>query len=320
MRILFLGAGATGGYYGGRLAAAGEDVTFLVRPKRAAELVERGLVIESPRGSLSIPVKTVTADTLSGVYDVIVLSCKAYDLDSAIDAVRPAVGPDTLILPLLNGLRHLDVLDAEFGAGRVLGGTCHISVTLGPSGEIRHFSAYDILTQGPRFPEQEKRCTEIYRALRRARVHTRLASNVIRAMWEKWVLLATLAGMTCLKRASIGEIVRMPGGRAMIVGMVDECCRIASAAGYPPRLYVRFVTRWVLTQRNSQLSSSMRRDLEAGRRIEADHIIGDLKRRADALGVHVPLLSSVYVYLQAYQQLPAGGQRHPSEANRQVDK
>lgn len=316
MRILFLGAGATGGYYGGRLAAAGEDVTFLVRPKRAAALAAGGLVIESPRGNLKIPVKTVTRDAISGAYDVIVLSCKAYDLDDAIDAIRPAVGPDTLILPLLNGLRHLDVLDREFGAGHVLGGTCHISVTLGPAGEVRHFSAYDMLTQGPRSERQRSRCKEIHRALRHAGIRGRYSRNIIRAMWEKWVLLATLAGATSTKRASIGEIVAAPGGREMIVGMLDECCRVAAAAGYPPRLIVRLLSRRVLTGRNSKLSASMRRDLEAGRRIEADHIIGDLKARADALGIPVPLLSSAHAVLQAYRPAPEGGAGGPAGASR----
>ena len=128
MRILVVGAGAIGGYFGGRLLQAGRDVTFLVRPKRAAELARDGLVIKSPNGDATLknpPV--VQADKLNEKFDVVLLSCKAFDLDDAIKSFAPAVGPQTAIIPLLNGMRHLDVLDENFGKGRVLGGLCGIA-------------------------------------------------------------------------------------------------------------------------------------------------------------------------------------------------
>ncbi len=117
MRILILGAGATGGYFGGRLAKAGVDVTFLVRPRRREQLIRDGLKIESPTGDVATPVTAVTRDEIAGAFDVIILSAKAYDLTTAIEAIRPAVGEATLVLPLLNGLRHLDDLDAVFESG-----------------------------------------------------------------------------------------------------------------------------------------------------------------------------------------------------------
>ncbi|MEQ1651194.1 MAG: 2-dehydropantoate 2-reductase [Hyphomicrobium sp.] len=301
MRILFLGAGATGGYFGGCLAKAGRPVTFLVRTQRAAVLARDGLVVESPKGNFTTPVTTVVQDQITAPYDAVVVSCKAYDLATAIAAIAPAVGPETLILPLLNGMSHLEALDTAFSKERVLGGTCHISVTLTPDGIIRHMSPFDALTLGPRVSSQDKRCKNLHSELALGGFETRYSDAVIEAMWEKWVLLATLAGMTCLMRANIGEIVAASGGAAQISAMLDECCAVASAAGHAPRDAAMRSTRTVLTDPASSMSASMRRDLERGSRIEAEHIIGDLVTRGAALGVATPLLAAAWTHVQAYQ-------------------
>ena len=137
MRILVVGAGAIGGYFGGRLLQAGNDVTFLVRPKRASELASAGLVIKSPGGDVTLKnPPTVQADKLAETFDVVLLSCKAFDLEDAIKSFAPAVGPQTAIIPLLNGMLHLNVLDQKFGADRVLGGLCAIAVTLNEAREV----------------------------------------------------------------------------------------------------------------------------------------------------------------------------------------
>src|SRR3954469_6835735 len=151
MRILVVGAGAIGGYFGGRLLQAGADVTFLVRPKRAAELAEAGLVLKSPLGDVTLKnPPTVQADELTEKFDVVLLSCKAFDLDDAIKSLAPAVGRNTAIVPLLNGMKHLDVLDAKFGRERVLGGLCAIAVTLNERREVVHLQPLQSLTFGER--------------------------------------------------------------------------------------------------------------------------------------------------------------------------
>jgi 2-dehydropantoate 2-reductase len=151
MRILVVGAGAIGGYFGGRMLQAGADVTFLVRQKRAAELAAAGLVIKSPLGDVTLKdPPTVQADKFAEQFDVILLSCKAFDLDDAIRSFAPAVGPNTAIIPLLNGMRHLDTLDAKFGRGRVLGGLCAIAVTLNQKREVVHLQPLQSLTFGER--------------------------------------------------------------------------------------------------------------------------------------------------------------------------
>ncbi|WP_375462557.1 2-dehydropantoate 2-reductase [uncultured Methylobacterium sp.] len=307
MRVLVVGAGATGGYYGARLAEAGRDVTFLVRPRRAEMLAETGLVLESPLGDLHLASPaTVTADTLAaaGAFDLVLLSCKAYDLGGALDDLAPAASAGTAILPILNGMAHLDALDARFGAGRVLGGSCAIAATRGPAGEIRHMSAFSTLTFGERDGTPSERCAAIAALMRDARFQARHSDKIVLEMWEKWVLLATLAGATTLMRGTIGDIVGAPGGRAFITGLHGECLAIAAASGFAPREAVAAQARATLTAEGSALTASMMRDLEGGGRIEADHIVGDLIARGQAAAPDTPRphLDRVFTALKAYER------------------
>ena len=301
MKILVLGAGATGGYFGGRLAASGADVTFLVRPARAEKLAVHGLSVESPFGSLKTPVKTVTRETLSGSYDAVILSCKSYDLESSIKAIRPAIGTTTQVLPLLNGIKHLDDLDAAFGSDHVLGGLCHLSVTLSPEGVVQHLNELHLLTYGPRLPEQSELCRKLLAILETSGFATKLSENVILDMWGKWVLLASLAGMTCLMRANVGEIVATRDGRAQMLVMIDECAAIAAANGFAlPESQLQTI-QTLLTDPTSQVVASMRRDMQRGAQIEGDHIIGDMLARGEIKDVSAPLLRIAYANVQAYQ-------------------
>lgn len=305
MRVLVVGAGATGGYFGARLAQAGRDVTFLVRPARAQILAAKGLRVKSPHGDFSIPApQTVTAADLAaargGAFDLVLLSCKAYDIDSALADVAPVIGPETAVLPVLNGLRHLDALDARFGAGRVLGGSCAIAGTLGPDGEIRQMNALHTLTYGERDGSRSGRIEAIDVAMREAGFDARLSETMLLEMWEKWTFLATLAGSTCLMRATIGDIVAAPGGRDLIEALLEECRTIAQAAGHAPRPKFMERTRATLTTEGSAFTASMLRDIENGARIEADHIVGDLIARSSDAGAH-PVLDRVYTHLKAYE-------------------
>jgi 2-dehydropantoate 2-reductase len=308
MKILILGAGATGGYFGGRLAASGADVTFLVRPKRAAQLAANGLVIESPFGNLKTPVRAVTAELLSGRHDIVILSCKAYDLENSIEAVRPAVGPETLVLPILNGLRHLETLDAAFGPDSVLGGSCHLSVSLADDGAIRHLNQLHLLTYGPRLPSQTAACEAHYPILAGAGFDVKLSTNVVQSMWDKWVLLASLAALTCLFRASIGEISSAQGGRDLMLGAIDECRNVAKTAGFEPSEEHLALIRTLLTDKASPVVASMLRDMQRGGPIESDHIVGDMLGRGKAAGLEMPVLRAAYANLQCYQnRLTASG-------------
>ncbi|HYM04301.1 MAG TPA: 2-dehydropantoate 2-reductase [Stellaceae bacterium] len=301
MRILVLGAGAIGGYYGGRLVEGGADVTFLVRQRRAGQLAERGLVVRSPLGDIERKVKTVFAEDIREPFDLVLLSCKAYDLDNAIDAVAPALGPQGAVLPLLNGMNHMAALSGRLGAARVLGGACYIGATLDPSGEVRHVGGMESLTYGEVSGERSARCDAIARIFAATKINAVLNDNIIQAMWEKFVTLASLATATTLMRGNVGEIMAAPSGEWLMLEALGECERVAAAEGHAPAREAVERTRKMLTQRGSAFTASMMRDLVAGGPTEGDHIIGDLVRRADRRGIAVYLLRVALCNLQVHE-------------------
>lgn len=303
MRILVVGAGAIGGYFGGRLLAAGRDVTFLVRQRRAAELASAGLVIKSPAGDVALKnPPTVQADQLTEKFDVVLLSCKAFDLADAIKSFAPAVGPNTAIIPLLNGMLHLNVLDERFGAERVLGGLCAIAVTLNEAREVVHLMPMQSLAFGERDGKMSDRVRAIAEIFASGNFGSAASEHIMQDMWEKWVFLASLAASTSLMRTSVGNILAAPGGKDFLLGMLDECSAIASAEGFAPAGPYFQRTRGNLTAEGSPMTASMFRDIKAGLPVEADHVIGDLVARADAAKIPVPKLRIAYTHLKAYEK------------------
>lgn len=298
MRILILGAGAIGGYYGARLIEAGADVSFLVRPARAALLDERGLCVFGTRGDFARSVRAITE--VDAAYDLVLLSCKAYDLDSALASIRPAVGATTRVLPLLNGLRHLDVLDAAFGSERVLGGLCHISVTLETDGAIRQFGALERLTFGSREADAVVPA-EIVDALCSIGPQVAWSDGVFGAMWDKFAFIATLAGATCLLRGAVGEIVATAEGAVLMRRLHGECAEVAARGGHPLDADAVENALAILTTPGLPLKSSMLRDLERGARTECEHILGDLRARALACGLDTPLLAAALAHVRVYE-------------------
>jgi 2-dehydropantoate 2-reductase len=302
MRILVVGAGAIGGYFGGRLLQAGRDVTFLVRPKRAAELAAAGLVIKSPNGDVTLKdPPAVQADKLAEKFDVVLLSCKAFDLDDAIQSFAPAVGPQTSIIPLLNGMLHLDVLDRKFGQERVLGGLCAIAATLNDQREVVQLQPMQSLTFGERDGKMSDRVRAIAEVFADGKIGSVASEHIVQDMWEKWVFLASLAASTSLMRTSVGNILAAPGGKDFILGMLDECSAVAAAEAFAPRAPFLERARGMLTTEGSPMTASMFRDIKAGAKVEADHVIGDLIARGDAAKVPVPRLRTAYTHLKAYE-------------------
>lgn len=302
MRILVVGAGAIGGYFGGRLLQSGADVTFLVRPRRAEELARDGLVINSPHGDVTLrEPPTLLAQDLKQPFNIVLLTCKAFDLDDAIASFAPAVGPRTAIMPMLNGMRHLDVLDARFGSARVLGGQCSIAATLNPQRQVVQLAPLQVLGFGERDGTLSARVREADAIFRRGNFGGKASETIVQDMWEKWTLLAGLASATCLMRGPIGKILEAPGGRDYILGVRDEISAIAAAAGHEPRApFLEFIMK-MLTAEGSTFTASMFRDIVAGLPIEADHIIGDLIARADAARIDVPRLRVAYTHLKTYE-------------------
>jgi 2-dehydropantoate 2-reductase len=301
MRIMVLGAGAVGGYFGGRLAAAGEDVTFLVRENRARQLAD-GLRIESPHGNATVPVRTITAGEETPRPDIIMVACKSYGLADAMETIAPHIRLETVILPVLNGLNHVPLLASRFSEAIVWGGVASIPATLAPDGTVRHLGDFHGLTVGPREDDGTIVLAERFvEAGIRAGFDARLSRRILQELWDKWVMLAPLAAGTCLFRAPVGRIVDTDYGERAMLDLLEESTRIAEAEGHRPSEERVASARKMLTGRGSELAASMLRDVQAGRPTEADHIIGDLIRRGAAHGLETPMLGVAWTNLQAYE-------------------
>jgi len=307
LKILVLGAGGIGGYFGGRLAEAGSDVTFLVREGRREQLARDGLVVESPHGNLRMPVKTALAAGVEPGYDIVLFTCKAYDLDSAMDAVAPAMKGEAALVPLLNGLAHFERLDARFGRGHVMGGTAHINAILRKDGTVVNADALHRIIFGERDKAETPRAKALAAELAKSKTDWKLSADIEQDLWEKIVFLCALAATTCLFRGNVREIMAAPGGREAMERALAANREIATREGHAPRDAHIENARQRLTDPAGEWSASMMRDMEAGNRVEADHIVGWMLERARKHGIDDAVLSMAYTHLKAYEVRRAAG-------------
>jgi 2-dehydropantoate 2-reductase len=342
MRILVVGAGAVGGFFGAKLAQAGRDVTFLVREQRAESLRADGLRVRPLKGDeFAIAARTVTAQQLAGsvgggdaggggaggggdasggdsreeasatvegglprndAFDLVLLSVKSYALEQSLEDVAPAIGPGTVILPLLNGMRHIDMLRERFGAQHVIGGLCLVATQLDDDGAIRQVGPSGVISYGEFDGTVSERMLEIDAALAEAGFSTTLSRTIEHDMWEKWMMLAAGGALTTLLRAPVGPIIAAPGGTAAATAIVDETFAVATAAGFAPREEARGRIVKTLTEPGSRFTTSMYRDLSQGRDVEADQVVGDLARRGRESAVDVTWLELAYTSLFVYRE------------------
>jgi 2-dehydropantoate 2-reductase len=302
VKILVLGAGAVGGYFGARLHQAGADVTFLLREPRATKIRQEGLVIKSPKGDAVLPVKVVTKGGEGGPYDVVILACKAYDLDSAMEAIAPAAGADTTIVPMLNGHAQFAILDKRFGAEKVAGGLARIGGMLGPNGEVLHTSPFAGVSFGERSGEPARAALVDLDALcKKAGTEGGLNCEINQDLWDKWIMLTSLAAMCCTLRGTTGDILSADDGTDLMLETVAECHKVAQAEGFDPGEKGIENLKGYLTKRGSAFAASMLGDLEKGGPIEGRHVIGDMLGRARKHGIAAPNLRMAYAAVQAYE-------------------
>ncbi|MEW2495232.1 ketopantoate reductase family protein [Streptomyces nodosus] len=302
VRTLFVGAGAVGGFFGGELTRAGKDVTFLVRPGRAAVLARHGLRIRYADGRTeTVRPRLVTSAEIDGPFDVVVIAVKAYALEAALRDLAPAVGPDTVVVPFLNGMKHLDQLASTFEPRNVYGGVCVVSTRLGQDGEIVQLNGMQELKYGPVRNPSDARSAMVEAALSGGSFTSSLSRTILQEMWDKWVLLAAMGVITCLMRGSVGQVSSSPGGTDFAHRVVTEVTAIATAAGFAPSEAYEAFIRGVVTDPSSDLTSSMFRDLSDGAPIEVDHIVGDLLARSAELHVEAPLLALAHTHLTVYE-------------------
>jgi 2-dehydropantoate 2-reductase len=304
LRILVLGAGGVGGYFGARLTEGGVDTTFLVRPARRDRLLAGGIDIRSDFfDDAHVPsVKAVTADALDGPYDVILVTCKAYQLDVAMDAIAPAVGPDTAILPVLNGMKQIDMLGARFGAEKVLGGTTYIGARLdAETGDIVHFGDFHRIAFGEMAGGRSARVDALAALNDQVKFDLDPVEDISQVMWDKFAMLCAMAGANTLTRGTVGEILDTPTGEAFLMANLAECRDVAAALGHPVSQKTLDMYQRMFTTQGSKFAASMLRDVLAGRPTEGDHIIGDMVDRAAAIGHATPILLAARAGLAVYE-------------------
>lgn len=298
MKILVVGAGAVGGYFGGRLLEKGEDVTFLVREKRKKELEEYGLIIESVNGNFKGQPKAILKDEKNDHYDCIILSTKAYHLQAAIEDIRPFVEEGTVILPLLNGISHLDLLIQEFGEDHVIGGLCFIETTLGEKGKIIQTSPAHQLVFGERDGKETERILRLRDAFANTKADFVYSENIVEAMWEKYLFISLLSGATTLTRSPIGPIRDTEEGYMALHQILNEAYEVMKDMGAPLNENHRQAQLNKIQNLNASMKSSMQRDMEKGLPTEADHFFLYLLNHARKQKISTPYLQFIYANLK----------------------
>ncbi len=301
MRILMVGAGATGGYFGGRLAQAGRDITFLVRGNRMRQLQGDGLRIVSPVGDVTLRPGLSTSGELAHQppYDVVIVSTKAYSLEAAMNDFAAAVGPDTIVLPVLNGMKHLDILSDHFGKQHVMGGSVRIVAEIDADGRVLQMTELNELNFGELDGTHSERAERLLTDLSVAGIKATLSSDILATLWQKWWIVASIGALCVTGRGTVGEIAAVPYGAEMARAIAGETIGIAAANGYPSdtRMVESHIRR--ITEQGSSLTSSLYRDMLNGNPVEADHKLGDLLARAN--GMAAPLLKAAYMQLKVYE-------------------
>lgn len=301
MKTLIVGAGATGGYFGTRLAQAGRDVTFLVHQHRFDQL-RNGLRVYGPGYDETVPVRTVTARQLDGPYDLVLLMVKAWSLESALRDMAPAVGPDTTVLPLLNGLAHLETLNERYGRDAVLGGIVRVVCTVTPDGAVFQMKPHASMTFGAQDGKPTERIARIGREMAAPGFRMSIAEDIMASMWHKWSFIAAGGIITCLMRGTIGDIIAAPGGKEFVLDVIEETERVAEAAGYTVTPAAHAASLEMFTEEGSVFTSSLYRDVLAGTSHEGEHLLGQFAAVADRAGVKVPLARLALTQLRVHDQ------------------
>jgi 2-dehydropantoate 2-reductase len=301
MRILVMGSGGVGGYFGGRLAQAGNDVTFVARGAHGAALRERGLRLKSSAGDLHLPQVKVTQDPAdAGLVDLVLFSVKLWDTESAALALRPVLKADTAVISFQNGVVKDDLLARALGAAHVVGGVAYIAATIGEPGLIVHNGAMARLVFGELDGRSSERLTRFAQACAAAGITHELTPRIALALWEKFVFLSSLAAATSLARQPIGPIRYQPRARSFLHDLIDEAVQVGRAEGVPlPPEYAESRLAFADTL-PATMTSSMHHDLQRGNRLELPWLSGDVVERGRRLGVATPCHRAVVDMLSLY--------------------
>ncbi|WP_019155829.1 ketopantoate reductase family protein [Robertmurraya massiliosenegalensis] len=306
MKILVVGAGAVGGYFGGRLVEKGEDVTFLVRERRKKKLEETGLKISSVHGDIDVRPKLIVSGEKPDTYDVIILSTKAYHLNGVIEDIRPYVDKETMVLPLLNGISHLELLAEHFGKEQVIGGLCFIESTLDENGTVVQTSPIHNLIFGEQSGEETERIMRLTKTFADTKANFIYSGEILKEMWQKYLFISCLSGATTLMRSPIGPIRETKSGFAVLEGIVNEVVTVMETIGAPISKEHIQPQLAKIKEMGYEMKSSMQRDMEKGMQTEADHFFLYLLKKAQAENIKTPFLELIYANLKVYEKAVLG--------------
>jgi 2-dehydropantoate 2-reductase len=302
MRIAIFGAGGVGGYFGSRLIAAGEDVTFVARGAHLAALQASGLRLESPKGNLHLREVRATNDASSiGPVDVVLLTVKMYDLETAAVSLQPLIGTQTVVITLQNGVEAVDIVAGQVGRAHVAGGVAYVAAVIAEPGLIRHTSL-DTLIFGELDGRPSDRLRQLEAACLRAGFSARVSDDINVDLWAKFARLSAFSGMTAVTRSSMGVLQEDPALQAMLDEASQETIRVARARGVPLPESLLSEIRQMRSTLPYHAKASMLEDLERGRRLELPWLSGAVARLGREAGVATPIHSFIATVLKPHIQ------------------
>ena len=296
MKIAMMGSGGVGGFFGGRLAHAGYDVSFVARGAHLAAMRERGLTIENePQGNIQVPRVRATDDPAAiGPVDIVVVSVKLWDTEKAARQIRPLLGPRTGVLSLQNGVVKDDILRRELGEPPVMGGVGYVATHISRPGVIHQVGTMQRIVLGEYDGRRSERAELLVEALKKSGVTAELSGDVRRAIWEKFVFLSALAGTTTAMRTTIGPIRQDPRTRAFLLDLMREAVAVGRAHGVAlPEDYAEQRLAFA-DGLPADMTSSMHHDLERGNPLEVEWLSGAIVRLGEAKGVPTPANRAVW--------------------------
>jgi 2-dehydropantoate 2-reductase len=308
MRVTVMGSGGTGGYFGGLLARSGEDVTFVARGAHLAAIRKSGLSVRSRLvGDFTVAARATDDPAESGPADLVLFCVKAYDTESAAERLRPAVGPDTVILPVQNGIDSAERIGRILGPRHLIGGLAGVSSVVAAPGVIEHRAGPDVIQLGEMDGPPSPRTERIVETLVRAGIKAQVRPDVRVALWEKFVLICGLSGLTALTRLPLGAVLACPETRTLFGQVLEETQAVGQAAGVPvPSDHAAKMMKFFQAS-DRAIRGSLYYDLAAGRRLEIETLNGTVVRLGRERGVATPANFAVYAALKPYADgAPAG--------------
>jgi len=297
VKILILGAGAIGGFFGAHLMKSGANVSFLVREKRKDELKKSGINIFSINGELKVNPKLLDKNLSGQHFDVIILTNKSYDLIESIREIQPYVNK-TVIIPLLNGMAHYEILDKEFGKEKIFGGTAYISTAMNNYGSIQQITSRASIKFGPRTQKNISIANKFYEICKETEFECDFSDHIELELWRKYVLIGATTASTVLFQKPLGEICATTYGKRLIIEIHEECKKIVLSKGFDIGIEATNYNLKLITDKDSLLKASMLRDFESGKKTECEHILGYLIELAKRNNVQCNLIKAAHTRIQ----------------------